>query len=93
MIDLEVLQAVRLVARTGPLAPCRAAEASPDYADLRIVRFAHLMLAASIGELRENAAAYDAAYLALSEALGAALLTCDSAQATVPAVLARIEVA
>ena len=92
LIDLEVLQAVRRFVRTGQLAPARAAEALHDYADLRIERYAHLMLAARIWELRENATAYDAAYLALAEALGATLLTCDAALATVPDVQARIEV-
>lgn len=91
LIDLEVLQAVRRFARSGQLSVARAAQAWADFADLRIQRYGHLALAARIWELRHNATAYDAAYLALSEALPGTLLTCDAALASLPGIHARVE--
>jgi len=42
-------------------------------------------------ELRENLSAYDAAYVALAEALDAPLLTLDERLARAPGVRARVE--
>jgi predicted nucleic acid-binding protein len=42
--------------------------------------------------LRENVTAYDAAYLALAEALNATLVTCDSRLARIPGCAARVDV-
>lgn len=92
LIDLEVLQAVRRFARSGQIHPTRAAEVLQDFADLRIHRYSHLALAGRVWELRDNVTAYDAAYLALAEALTAPLITCDTALATVPGIRARVEV-
>ena len=92
LIDLEVMQALRRFFRLGHLLSVRAHEALVDFADLRIERYGHLALANRIWELRDNATAYDAAYLALAEALPATLLTCDAALAKVPGIRARIEV-
>jgi len=41
---------------------------------------------------RENATAYDAAYLVPAEALGATLVTCDTALGSIPGDRARVEV-
>ena len=92
LIDLEVLQALRRFVRLRSLLPVRASEALVDFADLRIERYGHLVLANRIWQLRDSATAYDAAYLALAEALPATLLTCDAALAKVPRIRARIEV-
>lgn len=46
---------------------------------MRLVRYPHAPLRARIWELRHELTAYDAAYLALAEALGeAVLLTADA---------------
>jgi predicted nucleic acid-binding protein len=92
LIDVEVAQALRRYARTGQLDAVRAGEALEDLADLDIRRYAHDLLLPRIWELRANATAYDAAYLALAEILRAPLLTRDTALAAVPGVRARVEV-
>ena len=91
-MDLEVLQAIRRFVRSGQLTPVRAAQALDDFAALRVERHGHLALADRIGELRENATECYAAYLARAEALPGALLTCDSALASVRGSYARVEV-
>jgi len=91
LIDLEVLQAVRRFARSGQLSDERAAQALADFADLRIQRYGYLALAGRIWELRHNATAYDAAYLALSEALPGILVTRDAALASLPGTHAQVE--
>jgi predicted nucleic acid-binding protein len=92
LIDLEVLQVLRRYCATGEVSPVRAAEALADYLDFPIVRYPHDVLAVRIWELRENLTAYDAAYVALAEALSAPLVTRDRKLATAPGHRALIEV-
>jgi predicted nucleic acid-binding protein len=56
-----------------------------------IRRYPHTALLDRIWALRHNLTAYDAAYVALAEALGAPLLTCDARLAAAPGHTARIE--
>jgi predicted nucleic acid-binding protein len=70
----------------------RAADARMDFADLTIVRYPHVSLADRMWELRHNVTAYDAAFLALAEALGAPLVTCDARVARAPGHAASVEV-
>ncbi len=63
-----------------------------DLRDLRLTRHAHDALLARIWQLRANATAYDAAYLALAEALDVPLVTRDAALSTVPGVRVSVEV-
>lgn len=93
LIDLEVAQVLRRWVAAGQLGRGRADEALEDLADLPLARYPHLMLLPRIWSLRANATAYDAAYLALAEGLGATLLTRDAALASVPGHRARVEVA
>lgn len=92
LIDLEVAQVLRRWTRRGTLPDARAEEALQDLAELPLARYPHQFLLPRIWELRANATAYDAAYLALAEVLGAAIVTCDSALAAVPGNRARVEV-
>jgi predicted nucleic acid-binding protein len=92
VFDLEVAQALRRCARRGLVSSDYARMAVQDLADLAIVRQPHDVLLPRIWSLRENATAYDAAYLALAEALDAPLVTCDARLAKVPGFAERVEV-
>jgi len=77
LIDVEVIHALRQLIAAGELTEDRAADVRSDFADLAIVRYANHPLADRMWELRQNLSAYDAAFVALAEALGASLVTCD----------------
>jgi predicted nucleic acid-binding protein len=66
-------------------------EALEDLADFPITRYPHTPLLSRIWELRHNVTAYDAAYLALAEALPAPLITRDAKLAAVAGHRARVE--
>jgi predicted nucleic acid-binding protein len=53
-----------------------------EFVNLPLIRYPHYFLLARIWEMQNRLTAYDAAYLALAEALGAALVTRDRAFAT-----------
>ncbi len=78
LLDVEVAQALRRAVAAGVLSLSRAMEGLQDYLDLPITRHAHEPLLWRMWDLRDNLVAYDAAYVALAEFLGATLLTCDA---------------
>lgn len=78
LLDLEVAQVIRRYSLAAELPEGRAGEALDDFRDLRIHRHSHESLLSRVWELRHNLTAYDAAYIALAEALGARLLTRDA---------------
>jgi predicted nucleic acid-binding protein len=91
LIDLEVVQVLRRYATTRQVAPARCHAALDDLMDFPLNRYAHDFMLPRIWELRANLTAYDAAYVALAEALDAPLLTCDRRLAAAPGHHARIE--
>ena len=48
------------------------------YSSLRVTRYPHFVFLPHIWRLRHNLSAYDAAYVALAEKLGATLITRDA---------------
>lgn len=78
LLDLEVLSAIRGLHRKGLLTGAGAMQARTKLGLLPVRRYAHAPLAARIWELRDNLTVYDAAYVALAEALRASLLTSDA---------------
>ncbi len=77
LVDVEVAQVLRRFVLQGKVRAERARQALEDLADLPLERYSQVVLLPRIWELRHNLTAYDAAYVALAEALGATLLTCD----------------
>ena len=81
----------RMVARPSESIRGGPVSALDDLADLAINRYPHDVFLPRIWELRHSVTAYDAAYIALAEALDAPLVTRDSALASAPH-RARVEV-
>ena len=92
LLDVEVAQGLRRAASRRVVTAERAEEALLVLADLACIRHAHDDLLWRIWELRHNLTAYDAAYVALAEALDAPLVTCDAKIASARGHRARIEV-
>jgi predicted nucleic acid-binding protein len=77
VVDLEVVSVWRGLARGGQLVARRARLALDDLRDMPIKRVDHTRLLDRCWELRDNLSVYDAAYVALAEALQVTLLTGD----------------
>lgn len=92
LIDLEVLSVLRRQSAAGRLDERRARLALDDLADLPIERARHVLLLRRCWELRDNLTVYDAAYVALAEALDARLLTADARLAKAPGIRCAVEV-
>jgi predicted nucleic acid-binding protein len=91
LLDVEVAQVLRRYALADMLSVQRGAEALEDLADFPIARYPHQPFLSRIWDLRHNVTAYDAAYLALAEALAAPLVTRDAKLASAAGHQARIE--
>ncbi len=91
LIDVEVAQVLRRYAATGQIDPERCRAALTDLADFSMRRYPHDFLLPRIWDLRNNLTAYDAAYVALAEALDAPLITRDRRLAAAPGHDARVE--
>ena len=91
LLDIEVSQALRRLVQQQDVSARRGEEALEDLEQLVIERHPHLSLLTRIWQLRNALTAYDAAYVALSEALAAPLLTCDAKLARAHGHRARIE--
>ncbi len=78
LLDVEVAQVLRRLVRERAVSAQRADQALQDSLDLRVTRYPHHVFLPRIWQLRNNLSAYDAAYVALSEKLGATLITRDA---------------
>jgi predicted nucleic acid-binding protein len=91
LIDLEVAQVIRRYAANGEIDTERGRAALADLSDLPLRRYPHDFLLPRIWDLRRNLTAYDAAYVALAEALETPLLTRDKRLAAAAGHHAQIE--
>ncbi len=92
LIDLEVVSVWRGLARGGHLDARRADLALDDLQAIPIQRVAHTSLLQRCWQLRDNLTIYDAAYVALAEALQVTLLTGDQRLARASGPTCPIEV-
>jgi predicted nucleic acid-binding protein len=91
LIDLEAAQVLRRYAAAGQITAERGRTALDDLAALGVRRYPHDWLLVRIWQLRDNLTAYDAVYVALSEALDAPLLTRDRRLAAAAGHRAQVE--
>ncbi len=91
LLDLEVAQVLWRLVREGSVSAPRADQAIQDLLDLRVTRYPHFVFLPHIWRLRDNLSAYDAAYVALTEKLGATLITRDALLASASARRVSIE--
>jgi len=78
LLEVEVLSAIRGLVARRRIDMHRIGEILTDLAELDAERHPHTPLLGRIWELRHNFTAYDAAYIALAEATGSVLYTCDA---------------
>lgn len=78
LVDLEVLSVWRRQVAAGKVTAQRAALAVVDLAALPLRRMSHRLVLQRCWELRHTVTVYDAAYVALAEALAIPLLTADA---------------
>jgi predicted nucleic acid-binding protein len=88
IVDLEVTSVWRRTLTDER----RAILALADLADLPLVRASHLPLLPRCWELRHNLTPYDAAYVALAEALDVALVTADGHLARASGIRCAVDV-
>jgi len=87
-----VLDALRRLSLRGTVSPERARLALSRLRDTQLVRYPHATFIDRIWSLKNNLTAYDAAYVALAEALDAPLVTMDARLAQAPGIRAAVEV-
>lgn len=92
LCDLEVASALRRKVQLGEMSAPRAKGALEDLSQIPVTRYPTAALISRVWELRDNLTAYDAAYVALAEALDAPLLTSDARLAASPGHRAAIRV-
>jgi predicted nucleic acid-binding protein len=93
LVDFEVVAALRGLVLGNHLTPGRAEDALTDFDDLTIERWPSSdVLRRRAFQLRQNVSAYDAAYVALAEALDCTMLTRDDRLRKSAGHNARIEV-
>ncbi|MGH9384437.1 MAG: type II toxin-antitoxin system VapC family toxin [Vicinamibacterales bacterium] len=91
LADVEVTQALRRFARDGDIEDAEAEAALDNLRALDLQRHSHELLLDRVWQLRDNLTAYDAVYVALTEALDGQLLTSDARLARAAGSRARVE--
>ena len=84
LMDVEVAQVLRRLVMLGEMDAGRGGASIEILAEMPVSRQPILPLLPRMWELRHGVTPYDAAYLALAEALGCPLVTFDRALARVP---------
>lgn len=90
LIDLEFTNVLRGLLTKGSIALPDAEFALAEFLQAPIQRYTHESLVPRVWQLRQNLTAYDAAYVALAEALGVDLLTIDRGIGGAPGIRCRV---
>lgn len=92
LIDSEVTNVLRRLVAQKVLSDTQGTDAFDGFTRLTLTRFSAESLRPRMWELRHNLSAYDATYVALTEAIGAtSLLTTDVRLARAPGINCRVE--
>ena len=92
LLRVEAVSVIRRQLGHGALTPTQATNAIEDLLILPITVYPTAALLRRAWELRDNATAYDACYIALAEALGCALATADQRLANAPGARCHFDV-
>ena len=92
LLPFEVANALRNQERRGDISTATASQAASDLREFPCDLWPYEPLADRIWTLRHNLTAYDAAYVALAEFLGATLVTADERLARAPGARCEIRV-
>jgi predicted nucleic acid-binding protein len=90
LLDIEVAQVIRKHAARGEIDAERGRVALDDLGAFRMQRYPQDLLLPRVWSLRNSVTAYDAASIALAEALAAVLLTRDHRPAAAAGHRARV---
>ena len=93
LLDVEIAHVLRRYVSRGEMSAERGQQSLQLLGVFPMRRYAHQALLPRMWELRHNLTAYDAAYVALAESLGAVLLTRDARLASAAGHSATVELA
>lgn len=92
LVDIEIASALRRRVLAGEVTARAGWTALETWQRVGIRRYATGALLARVWELRDNLSTYDAAYVALAEALDCALLTADGRLSRTPGLRCAVTV-
>lgn len=92
LLDLEVISVLRRRSHIGDIDEEGVEVALEALHALRLTRYPHLSLLPRVWELRTNLSPYDAAYIALAEALECSFVTADLRLAKAPDIRCEVEI-
>ena len=93
LVDVEIAHVLRRYSLHGLLSAARGELALRQWRALDVERYSHEPFLDRVWQLRDNVSAYDAAYVALAEALSTVLVTGDGHFLRTPGLPIRIELA
>jgi predicted nucleic acid-binding protein len=91
LVDAEVGNALRRLARAGKISTRKARAGLDDLLEMRLQRIPHRHLVERAWQLRDNVSFYDGLYVALAEGIGAPLLTLDQKLARASGLRVEVE--
>ena len=91
LLPFECANIIRRLELGGLISADQAAQAHADLLELPVELWPYEALAGRAWQLRSNATIYDAAYVALAEAIGAPLVTADRRLQRAPGVSCAVE--